>query len=128
MKIYQQSIKNFLQRVKFSHSNDDGVMEPVAKKSKDKTSVGGRKWALRRRNTRGIAEAEIIGIGEAPHDDGDDRPLMVDLVRDGAVIADTSVQAARERHHASREELPASARQLQKGEPVIPTVYLGGAS
>ena len=109
-------------------SNDDGLMEPVAKKSKDKTSVGGRKWALRRRNTTGIAEAEIIGIGEAPHDDGDDRPLMVDLVRDGAVIADTSVQAARERHHASREELPASARQLQKGEPVIPTVYLGGAS
>ena len=52
----------------------------------------------------------------------------IDLVRDGAVIADTSVQAARARHHASREELPASARQLQKGEPVIPTVYLGGAS
>jgi nicotinate phosphoribosyltransferase len=107
--------------------NDEGVMEPVAKKSKDKTSIGGRKWALRRRDSDGVAEAELIGIGAAPSDDGDDRALMVELVRDGEIVRPPDLVAARARHTASRDELPASARQLQKGEPVIPTVYLGGA-
>ena len=110
-------------------SGEAGVMEPVEKKSKDKTSIGGRKWALRRRDAGGIAQAEIIGIGAAPVDDGDDRPLMVDLVRDGEVLVPTGgagLLAARERHAASRAELPATATQLQKGEPVIPTVYVGG--
>lgn len=110
-------------------SGVDGVMEPVEKKSKDKTSIGGRKWALRRRGATGIAEAEIVGIGAAPIDDGDDRPLMVDLVRDGEVLVPTGrdgLLAARERHAASRAELPATATQLQKGEPIIPTVYVSG--
>ena len=36
----------------------------VAKKSKDKVSVGGRKWALRRRGAAtASAQAEVIGIG-----------------------------------------------------------------
>ena len=58
-------------------------MVSVAKKSTDKISIGGRKWALRRRTADGIAEAEVIGINEEPTDDGDDRPLLVELVRDG---------------------------------------------
>ena len=31
----------------------------------------------------GVAEAEVIGIGDPARDDGDDRPLLVPLVRDG---------------------------------------------
>ena len=54
-----------------------GELESVAKKSVDKVSVGGRKWALRRRTPEGVAEAEVVGIGEPPTDDGDDRPLLV---------------------------------------------------
>jgi nicotinate phosphoribosyltransferase len=100
-----------------------GVMQGVAKKSKDKASVGGRKWALRRRNERGVAQAEIIGIGEQPHDDGDDRALMVDLVRGGEVVDHQDIDEARARHEASRAELPRAARQLSRGEPVIPTIY-----
>ena len=42
----------------------DGAMVSVAKRSPDKPSVGGRKYALRRRDARGIAEAEVVGIGE----------------------------------------------------------------
>jgi nicotinate phosphoribosyltransferase len=103
--------------------NAAGEMQPVAKKSKDKVSVGGRKWALRRRNANGVAEAEVIGIGEPPVDDGDDRPLMVDLVRAGAVVDHQDIHEARARHEASRAELPRAATQLSRGEPVIPTNY-----
>ena len=100
-----------------------GVMQGVAKKSKDKTSVGGRKWALRRRNERGVAQAEVIGIGEQPRDDGEDRALMIDRVRGGEVVDHQAIHEARARHEASRAELPRAARQLSRGEPVIPTIY-----
>ncbi|MBP8879671.1 MAG: nicotinate phosphoribosyltransferase, partial [Dermatophilaceae bacterium] len=100
-----------------------GELEPVAKKSKDKTSVGGRKWAMRRRGTSGRAEAEIIGIGARPTDDGDDRSLMVDLVRAGERIDRSTLADARARHTASRSELPPPATQLQRGEICIPTIY-----
>jgi nicotinate phosphoribosyltransferase len=98
-------------------------MVDVAKKSKDKISVGGRKYALRRRSKAGVAEAEIVGIGSPPLDDGDDRPLLVPLVRDGVAVGRESLEAARERHAAAVAELPLRARQLSRGEPVIPTVH-----
>jgi nicotinate phosphoribosyltransferase len=103
--------------------NSSGELEKVAKKSKDKASKGGRKWAMRRLGAKGLAEAEVIGIGERPRDDGNDRPLMVELVRDGAVIDHQDIHEARERHAASRAELPRAATQLSRGEPVIPTIF-----
>ncbi|MDC5698637.1 nicotinate phosphoribosyltransferase [Intrasporangium calvum] len=103
--------------------NSAGQMEGVAKKSKDKATVGGRKWALRRRNGGGVAEAEVIGLAEPPRDDGDDRPLMVELVRDGEVVNHQDIHEARARHAAARAELPRAATQLSRGEPVIPTIY-----
>jgi nicotinate phosphoribosyltransferase len=109
-----------------SREGPGGEMVDVAKKSKDKISIGGRKYALRRRSARGVAEAEVVGIGEAPVDDGDDRSLMVPLVRNGEVVGRESLEASRARHAASRDELPLRARQLSRGEPVIPTEHLGG--
>jgi nicotinate phosphoribosyltransferase len=103
--------------------DSSGAMQGVAKKSKDKTSVGGRKWAMRRLSGDGVAQAEVIGIGEQPHDDGDDRPLMVELVRGGTVVDHQDIHEARARHEASRAELPRAAAQLSRGEPVIPTIY-----
>ena len=100
-----------------------GRMQGVAKKSKDKTSVGGRKWAMRRLTESGVAQAEVIGIGERPLDDGNDRPLMIDLVRAGEVVDHQDIHEARQRHAASRAELPRAAAQLSRGEPVIPTIY-----
>ena len=109
-----------------SRQGPDGEMVSVAKRSKDKISIGGRKYALRRRNARGVAEAEVVGIGEPPVDDGDDRALMVRLVEKGTVVGRESLDTIRERHTASRAELPLKARQLSRGEPVIPTVHLDG--
>jgi nicotinate phosphoribosyltransferase len=106
-----------------ARENAAGELERVAKASKDKKSIGGRKWAMRRRNEAGVATAEVVGIGEAPEDDGDDRPLMIDLVRDGEVVDHQDIHEARARHEASLAELPRSAVQLSRGEPVIPTIY-----
>ena len=103
----------------------DEPMVSVAKKSTDKISIGGRKWALRRRTADGIAEAEVIGINEEPTDDGDDRPLLVELVRDGTIVGRESLDAARARHAAAIAELPAEAHKLSRGEAAIPTEYLG---
>ncbi|MBA3020696.1 nicotinate phosphoribosyltransferase [Propionicimonas sp.] len=97
---------------------------PVAKKSVDKVSVGGRKFALRRLNAKGRAEAEVIGIGAAPANDGNDRSLLVELMRKGKVVAREPLEDARARHLRARAELPQSALKMSKGEPAIPTVLL----
>jgi nicotinate phosphoribosyltransferase len=106
-----------------ARENADGGMVDVAKKSKDKPSVGGRKYALRRLGAEGTAEAEVIGIGAPPAGDTNDRPLLVPLVVDGEVVGAEPLEVARERHLRAREELPLPARMLQKGEPAIPTVH-----
>jgi nicotinate phosphoribosyltransferase len=108
-----------------AREDDTSVMRSVAKKSVDKISIGGRKYALRRRTAAGVAEAEVIGIGTPARDDGDDRPLLVPLVRDGEVVGREPLEAARERHVLSRAELPHAAQQMSKGDPVIPTVFEG---
>jgi len=101
----------------------DGELVSVAKKSVDKASIGGRKYALRRRSARGVAQAEVIGIGTAPVDDGDDRALLTPLVRDGEIVGREPLSAARERHAAARAELPLEAQSMAKGEAVIPTIF-----
>jgi nicotinate phosphoribosyltransferase len=106
-------------------ADGDGPLQSVAKKSTDKRSIGGRKWGLRRRSADGIAECEVIGIGEMPVNDGDDRELLVPLVARGEVIGRESLDTARDRHAAARGELPIVARQLSRGEAAIPTHFIG---
>lgn len=101
----------------------DGELVSVAKRSTDKASVGGRKYALRRRSPAGTAQAEVIGIGERPADDGDDRSLLVPLVAAGEVVGRASLDEARARHRASVAELPRAVTMMSAGEPVIPTVF-----
>ncbi|WP_424919275.1 nicotinate phosphoribosyltransferase [Streptomyces sp. wa1064] len=101
----------------------DAPLVPVAKKSLGaKSSKGGRKWAARRTDAHGVAEAEVIGTGDAAGESVG-RPLLVELVRGGEVVAREPLEAARERHVAARAGLPMSAIQLSRGEPVIPTEY-----
>jgi len=107
-----------------AREDDTGTMAPVAKKSKDKVSIGGRKFALRRRSPLGVAEAEIVGIGTPPTDDGNDRSLLVQLVSDGKVVGREPLDAARSRHQRSRAELPPPAQMMSKGQPVIETFFL----
>ncbi|MFI8354552.1 nicotinate phosphoribosyltransferase [Streptomyces cyaneofuscatus] len=102
----------------------DAPLVPVAKKSMGaKSSVGGRKWAARRVDEGGVAEAEVIGTGAVP-EELVGRELLVELVRGGVVVAREPLEAARERHVSARAGLPMSAMQLSRGEPVIGTEYV----
>lgn len=106
-------------------TSPDGPMVAVAKRSTDKISIGGRKWALRRRDSAGVAETEVVGIDQEPVDDGNDRPLLRALVRDGEIVGREPLLAARERHRAALAELPVESRKLSRGEPAIETEYVG---
>jgi nicotinate phosphoribosyltransferase len=108
-----------------ARADDSGALVSVAKRSRDKPSLGGRKFALRRRDPQRVAQAEVVGIGAPPPGDGDDRALLVPLVRGGEVVGREPLAAARARHEAARAELPLAARHLSRGEPVIETVVVG---
>jgi nicotinate phosphoribosyltransferase len=108
-----------------AREGEGGELVSVAKKSLDKISIGGRKYALRRRSPDGTAEAEVVGIGEPPEDDGDDRSLLVPLVEAGEVVGRATLEEARTRHRASLAELPRAVTMMSAGEPVIPTLHVG---
>jgi nicotinate phosphoribosyltransferase len=102
----------------------DAPLVPVAKRSAGgKDSRGGRKWGARRLDPEGVAEAEVVGTGPVPPELAD-RLLQLPLITGGTVVGREPLLAARERHLRSRAQLPISATQLSKGEPVIPTDYL----
>ncbi|MDY3125653.1 nicotinate phosphoribosyltransferase [Bifidobacterium mongoliense] len=109
--------------------NRDGVMQPVAKKSKDKATVPGRKLAYRSYEYQ-LADCEHVIAGSEeqlnafqPQDNWKD--LFVTYVGHGQI--DHSYQghgaimnAHRHRAEALRE-LPIAAQSLMKGDPAIPT-------
>ncbi|MBW8805234.1 MAG: nicotinate phosphoribosyltransferase [Catenulisporales bacterium] len=107
-----------------SSAQADAPMEPVAKRSSEKATRGGRKYAFRRIGSDGVAQEEIIGTGTTPDAVRvDGRDLLMQYVAKGEVIARPSLEEIRERHEASRAELPPWSTQLSRGEPAIPTVY-----
>jgi nicotinate phosphoribosyltransferase len=106
-----------------AREDSSGELVGVAKRSVDKLSVGGRKEALRRRSADGTAVEEVIGIGHEPVDGGGDRPLLRQYVARGEPVGAETLADVRARHVESLAELPAAARQLSRGEPVIPTRY-----
>ncbi|WP_443069902.1 nicotinate phosphoribosyltransferase [Subtercola sp. YIM 133946] len=114
-----------------AHTDDDGSWVSVAKRSAKKTSVGGRKIALRRLGSDGLATAEVLYIdsdvdGAEPTKS---RLLGEVLVQNGVIderfVGPQGVQAAREHHARVVRELPEQAFRLARGgEPVIPTEYV----
>jgi len=117
-----------------ARADASGVLQPVAKASANKASVGGRKAAARRYGPDGYAIEEIMVTGPdtavaewTPQSD-DLRPLLAPLVVDGAVdsrwVGPYGVANAAINHGMVRAELPRGARRLSKGDPAIPTVDL----
>ena len=108
-----------------ARADASGTMVGVAKKSKDKASVGGRKWALRRATRR------RGGRGRGDRHRARARPTTATTARcwwSSCAAArwwprDLDLASARGRHERSRAELPPRAHQLSRGEPAIPTVY-----
>src|SRR3954468_3917289 len=101
----------------------DGVQ--VAKKSKDKNSVGGRKHAVRRHDGEGIAVAEVVSSRPVAPRDGD-RDLVVPLMRAGEVCDDATpadaLTRARALHEQVRHAMPQEGWALSRGEPVLETI------
>ncbi|WP_277031592.1 nicotinate phosphoribosyltransferase [Propionimicrobium lymphophilum] len=107
-----------------SSANPDGPQKPVHKKSKNKNTIGGRKYAVRQIDENGRAEAEVIGVTVAPRADCNDRNLTVDLVRGGEIVGKEPLSLARKRHEKARAELPEKAWKISRAEQAIPTVII----
>jgi len=102
----------------------DAPLAPVAKRSLNKGTVGGRKFAMRRLGPDGRAESEVIGIGTPPSDDGNDRPLLVQLVAGGEVVGAEDLAAGRARHARVLAEVPVSAHKMSRGEACLEVLML----
>jgi nicotinate phosphoribosyltransferase len=103
------------------YTDDEGT-HLAAKRSVGKASTGGRKHAVRRRDNNGVATAEVLGVRHRPAPADTDHDLQVIAVREGEIVTDLGVVAARELRADAVQELPAAARKLSPGEPAIPTV------
>ncbi|SDT09945.1 nicotinate phosphoribosyltransferase [Microlunatus soli] len=101
----------------------DAPMIHVAKKSASKATIGGRKYAVRSYDSRGVADAEVIGIDKEPTVESG-RDLLVPLVTDGEIVGREPLAAARERHRKAFAELPLAASKMSRGEPVLETVFV----
>ncbi len=101
----------------------DGV--PVAKRSSNKPSRGGRKRALRRARSTGTVIEEVIHPWNDPVETGpDDRQLLLPMVRAGEVLPDLpSLSDARQHLATALVSLPWEGLKLSHGEPAIPTTF-----
>ncbi len=105
------------------------MLTAVAKHSVGKPSRGGRKWALRRHDEKGIAVEEVVSPWPvdatlaAPAEPGT-RALLRRLVRKGVIVGREPLQVARDRHATTVAALPPQARQLSRGEPALPVTYV----
>ena len=117
-----------------SRTDDNGNWVDVAKNSTDKASVGGRKSVRRLHNATGVAQAEVVFLGDGPGGEPEGealgeaaREIVVPLITGGDVVpghtGHDGILAARERHSRRVAELPADAMRLSRGDPAIPTVY-----
>jgi nicotinate phosphoribosyltransferase len=110
-----------------SRAGDSGELAAVAKTSKDKINMGGRKFAVRRLDDRGTATHEVLGVDHPPADGRNGRPLLQQFMKAGEILpgwtGPDAVGRARDRHTASMAELPRVVDRLQPGEPAIPTIY-----
>ncbi|MGN6608581.1 MAG: nicotinate phosphoribosyltransferase [Jatrophihabitans sp.] len=96
---------------------------PVAKRSEDKASTGGRKVALRTHKPTGTALAEIVAVGSAPEPADASRPLQIALMRGGEPVDGLPTLEQSRRHlREATVTLPWDGLKLSKGDPAIPTL------
>jgi nicotinate phosphoribosyltransferase len=96
---------------------------PVAKRSENKQSRGGRKTALRAHKPSGTALEEIVVSGTAQPGPGE-RALQIPLITAGEPSGDLpTLEQSRARLRAATITLPWDGLKLSRGEPAIPTRF-----
>lgn len=93
---------------------------PVAKKSKDKASVGGRKHPFREYDAQGHVVAEYVVVGDTVPTPGS-RPVQAPLVRGGRTVHHPTPAAIRAHAAASLATLPADVRSVAAGPAHLTT-------
>lgn len=117
-----------------AREDSDGVMQPVAKKSQSKSTVGGRKYAGRLYDEEGYAYEELLVTASTRKAAEEEltkqkaRPLQIPLVVDGEIRSELwsidALKQARDHHLKSRNELPYQAWRLSEGEAAVSTRYV----
>jgi nicotinate phosphoribosyltransferase len=99
---------------------------PVAKRSENKASRGGRKTAVRRHKATGTAVEELIYAGSAVPELADgDRPLQVPLVRSGIRTPEApTLLDGRDRLEKALVTIPWDGLKLSAGDPAIPVSFV----
>lgn len=100
---------------------DGQPLRPVAKKSKDKASVGGRKHPFREYDASGILRAEWFTGQDTPPPGPAARPVQVPLVRGGEVVHRPTLDEVRAFAAATLTSLPADARSVAAGPAYLTT-------
>src|SRR5699024_5407796 len=96
--------------------------KPVAKRSEDKYSHGGRKTALRAHKPTGTATEEIVVAGSPTLPREGEQLLQRPLLRGGKPVAGLPTpDPSRERLRAAMVTLPWDGLKLSRGDPAIPT-------
>ena len=105
----------------------NNTMRPVAKNSKGKGSIGGKKHAKRLLANDAIALEEIVTIGtdifRAPLQ-RNERSLQAPLFIRGEFINDWDLESAKGHLRRTIEEIPKDIRLRRNGLPAIPTTIL----
>jgi nicotinate phosphoribosyltransferase len=95
---------------------------PVAKRSEQKATQGGRKTALRAYKATGTAIEEVVVARADAQVEESQRPLQRPLVRDGKPVPDLpTLPESREHLRRAMVTLPWDGLKLSRGEPAIPT-------
>ena len=99
--------------------------KPVAKRSTNKPSRGGRKAAMRRHKPTGTATEEVIyPAGDPPEAGLHDKRLQIPMMRGGRLVDDLpTLDEDRRRLRKALVSLPWEGLKLSHGEPAIPSVF-----
>jgi nicotinate phosphoribosyltransferase len=96
----------------------------VIKRSEHKTTIGGRKTAVRRHRPSGTATEEIVMAQGAPDAQPHDRALQRPFLRAGEPVPDLpSLDESREHARACLISIPWEGLKLSAGEPAL-TVHM----
>jgi nicotinate phosphoribosyltransferase len=97
---------------------------PVAKRSEDKMTHGGRKTAVRRHRATGTAVVEVLRSQGAPDEQPGDRLLQVPFVKGGEPVGTwPTLDESRDHLRQVLKTVPWEGLKLSRGEPAVPTVY-----